>query len=218
MRFIAASLRFRFLQKSLYIASPFGFILLATAAFGQEAPAPFAEPSVAYLEQFRKPDGPQFVLERFDAKGELYERQIEPLARPAKILSPTRRQFNAQLIELRGLNSCPNELVSYSGKQNWACNDAAADYMNAIYNDRASVVLCKTLVLRPQIGLSEPASCFALVGDNASDPFAVVNDDDTMVFLGLADIRRGADGKPMRPDLLEAAALGKSMNEAPDDQ
>jgi hypothetical protein len=212
MRFIASSLGFRFLQKSLYIASSFGFIVLATAAFGQEAPAPFAEPSVAYLEQFRKPSAAQFVLERFDAKGELYARQIEPLARPVKIQSATRRQFNAQLIELRGLNSCPEELVSYSGKQGWNCNDAAANYMNAIYNDRASVVLCKTLVLKPQNGLSEPSSCFALVGDNAIDAFAVVNDDDTMVFLGLADVRRGADGKPMRPDLLEAAALGKSMS------
>jgi hypothetical protein len=200
------------LQKSLYIASSFGFILLATAAFGQEAPAPFAEPSVAYLEQFRKPGEPQFVFERFDAKGGLYARQIEPLARPVKILSAIKRQFNAQQIELRGLNSCPNELVSYSGKQDWACDDAAADYMNAIYNERASVVLCKTLVLKPQEGVLEPASCFALVGDNSSDPFAVVNDDDTMVFLGLAGVRRGANGKPMRPDLLKSAALGKSMN------
>jgi hypothetical protein len=200
------------LKKSLYIASSFGFILLATAAFAQEAPAPFAEPSVAYLEQFRKPSAAQFVLERFDAKGELYARQIEPLIRPVKIQSATRRQFNAQLIELRGLKSCPNELVSYSGKQGWACYDAAADYMNTIYNNRASVVLCKTLVLKPQDGVFEPASCFALVGDSASDPFDVVNDDDTMVFLGLADIRSGANGKPMRPDLLEAAALGKSMS------
>jgi hypothetical protein len=200
------------LKNGLYIASSFGFIVLATAAFGQEAPAPFAEPSVAYLEQFRKPDGPQFVFERFDAKGELYERQIEPIARSVKILSATKRQFNSYQIELRGLSSCPNELVSYSGKQGWKCIDAAADYMNAIYNDRASVVLCKTLVLKPQNGLFEPASCFALVGDNAIDAFAVVNDDDTMVFLRLADIRRGANGKPMRPDLLEAAALGKSMS------
>jgi hypothetical protein len=206
------------LKKCLYIASSFGFILLATAAFGQEAPAPFAEPSVAYLEQFRKPSAAQFVFERFDAKGELYERQIEPLARPVKILSATKRQFNAQQIELRGLNSCPNDLIPYSGRQDWACVDAAADYMSAIYNERASVVLCKTLVLKPQDNAFEPASCFALVGDNASDPFAVVNDDDTMVFLGLADIRRGVNGKPMRPDLLEAAALGKSMNEAADDQ
>jgi hypothetical protein len=200
------------LKNNLYIASSFGFILLATAAFGQEAPAPFAEPSVAYLEQFRKPDKPQFVIERFDASGELYARQVEPLIGPVKILSATKRKFNAELIELRGLSSCPNELVSYSGKQDWKCNDAAADYMSVIYNNRASVVLCKTLVLKPQNGLSEPASCFALVGDDASDPLAVVNDDDTMVFLGLADVRRGADGKPMRPDLLEAAALGKSMS------
>jgi hypothetical protein len=200
------------LKKSLYIASSFGFILLATTAFAEEAPAPFAEPSVAYLERFWKSGNAQFVLERFDVSGELYARQIEPLARPVKILSATERQFNAYIIELRGLNSCPNDLVSYSGRQDWVCNDAAADYMNAIYNDRASVVLCKTLVLKSQDRNSQPASCFALVGDNASDPFAVVNDDDTMVFLGLADIRRGANGKPMRPDLLVAAALGKSMS------
>ena len=191
---------------------------MANTAYAQEAPAPFAEPSVAYFEQFRKTGAPQFVLERFDAKGGLYARQIEPLTRPVKILSATKRQFNAQQIELRGLNSCPSDLVFYSGKQDWACNDAAADYMNAIYNERASVVLCKTLVLKPQESAFEPASCFALVGDDVSDPFAVVNDDDTMVFLGLADIRRGANGKPMRPDLLKSAALAKSMNDAADDQ
>jgi hypothetical protein len=203
---------------NVYINSFFGMILMATTAYAQEAPAPFAEPSVAYLERFWKSGNAQFVLERFDVSGELYARQIEPLARPVTIRSATRRQFNAYQIELRGLNSCPNDLVAYSGRKDWVCNDAAADYMDAIYNNRASVVLCKTLVLKPQDGSSQPASCFALVGDNASDPFAVVNDDDTMVFLGLADIRRGANGKLMRPDLLKSAALAKSINGTAGDQ
>ena len=190
----------RFKKQCIYVSIL--TVCAASAAFGQEAPNAFSEPSPAYLEQFLKPGTRQFVLERFDAKGALHERSVEDLTTAVEIRSATQRQFNGHLIELRGLKSCPSDPVTYSGRQEWACKDAAADYMNAIYNERASVVLCKTLVLNPLPGEAEPSSCFALVGDNKIDPFDVVNDDDTMVFLGLASIviRRG------RQD--DAAGLG----------
>ena len=184
-------------------------VLAAGTAFGQEAPNAYAEPSSAYLEQFLKPGVRQFVFERFDAKGALHERSVEDLTTAVEIRSATQRQFGDHLIVLRGMKSCPRDLVAYSGQEDWACEDAAADYMNAIYNERASVVLCKTLVLNPLPGEAEPSSCFALVGDNKIDPFDVVNDDDTMVFLGLASIAAGADGKMMRPDLAASESLSK---------
>ena len=67
-------------------------------------------------------------------------------------------------------------------------------------------------------GAAEPSSCFALVGDNRIDPFDVVNDDDTMVFLGLASIVTGSDGKMMRPDLAASEALSKQMGGSGDAQ
>lgn len=193
-------------------------VLAAGTAFGQEAPNAYAEPSSAYLEQFLKPGVRQFVFERFDAKGALHERSVEDLTTAVEIRSATQRQFNGHLIELRGLKSCPHEQVFYNGQQKWACKDAAADYMNAIYNERASVVLCKTLVLKPPAGEAEPSSCFALVGDNRIDPFDVVNDDDTMVFLGLASIVTSAGGKMMRPDLAASEALSKRTGGSGDAQ
>lgn len=78
------------------------------------------------------------------------------------------------------------------------------------------MVLCKTLVLNPVLGAAEPSSCFALVGDNRIDPFDVVNDDDTMVFLGLASIVTSADGKMMRPDLAASEALSKQTGRSGD--
>jgi hypothetical protein len=179
------------------------------AAFAEDAPNAFSEPSPAYLEQFLKSGVRQFVFERFDAKGALHERSVEELTSAVKVMSAVSRQVNGHLIELRGLKSCPRDPVIYNGQQKWACKDAAADYMNAIYNERASVVLCKTLVLSPAVGKFEPSSCFALVGDNKIDAFDVVNDDDTMVFLGLAGISFGADGKSLRPDLAASEALSK---------
>jgi hypothetical protein len=193
-------------------------VFIVGAAFAQEAPNPFSEPSPAYLQQFLKPGARQFVIERFDAKRALHERSVEDLTKGVKILSAVSREFNGHLIELRGLNSCPRNLVTYNGQQKWACKDAAADYMNAIYNERASVVLCKTLELNLVPGKAEPSSCFALVGDNKIDPFDVVNDDDTMVFLGLAAIAAGADGKPMRPDLAASEALSKRTGGSGDAQ
>jgi hypothetical protein len=197
----------RLKKQCIYVT--FLAVCTADAAGGQEAPNAFSEPSPAYLEQFLKPGMRQFVLERFDAKGALHERSVEDLTTAVMIQSATQRRFNGHLIELRGLASCPNDPVTYSGRRGWSCKDAAADYMNAIYNERASVVLCKTLVLNPMQGEAEPSSCFALVGDNKIDPFDVVNDDDAMVFLGLAGISVSADGMPMRPDLAGSAALSK---------
>lgn len=190
----------------------------ASTALSQEAPNAFSEPSPAYFEQFLKPGTRQFVLERFDAKGALHERSVEDLTTAVEIRSATQRQLNSHLIELRGLKSCPHEQVVYNGQQKWACKDAAADFMNAIYNERAWVVLCKTLVLNPVPGAAEPSSCFALVGDNRIDPFDVVNDDDTMVFLGLASIVTSADGKMMRPDLAASEALSKQTGRSGDAQ
>lgn len=204
--------------KKQYIYVSLLNVCAASTALSQEAPNAFAEPTPAYLEQFLKPGSRQFVLERFDAKGTLHERSAEDLTTGIEIRSATQRQFNGHLIELRGLKSCPSDRVTYSGGQDWACKDAAADYMNAIYNERASVVLCKTLVLNPVPGAAEPSSCFALVGDNRIDPFDVVNDDDTMVFLGLASIVTSADGKMMRPDLAASEALSKQTGRSGDAQ
>lgn len=188
------------------------YILLSTAFSGgiacaQEVPNAFSEPSTAYLSQFRNSGVRQFILERYDANGALHERTVEVLRQGVKIFSATRRQFNNHVIDLRGLQPCPRDLVFYSGRTDWKCKDAAADYMTAIYNERASVVLCKTLVLNPDPGEVTPSSCFSLVGDNKLDPFDVVNDDDTMVFLGLAGISVSADGRSLRPDLAASKAL-----------
>ncbi len=193
-------------------------VCAASTALSQEAPNAFSEPSPAYLEQFLKPGSRQFILERFDARGALHERSVENLTTAVQIRSATQRQFSKHLIELRGLQSCPRNPVIYSGREDWVCKDAAADYMNAIYNERASVVLCKTLVLNPVPGETVPSSCFALVGNNKIDRFDVVNDDDTMVFLGLASIVTGSDGKMMRPDLAASEALSKWTGGADDVQ
>ena len=203
--------------KKLCIYVLFLTVSAASVAFGQGASDAFSEPSPAYLEQFLKPGTRQFILERFDAKGALHERSVEDLTTVVQIQSATQRRFIGHLIKLRGLESCPRDPVNYIG-QDWSCKIAAADYMNAIYNERASVVLCKTLVLNPAVSELQPASCFALVGDNKIDPFDVVNDDDTMVFLGLASILAGVDGKLMRPDLAASEALSKRTGGSSDAQ
>ena len=111
-----------------------------------------------------------------------------------------------------GLDSCPSQKVIYNAQQTWNCKDAAKDYAGAVYNDRASVVLCKTLVLTPAPGTPDPVSCYALVGTGTNlDPYAVANNDDSMVFQGLASIGLTKDGKPLRPDLLKSAVMGKQM-------
>lgn len=171
---------------------------------------PYAEPSPEYLRQFAEQDAKTFVLERFDAAGKLVARSMEKLDGNVEIGGPVERTIAGQRVSLRGLSACPTERVVYNRVQTWNCHDAARDYAGAVYNRRASVILCKTLVLTPAGSEAIPASCFVLVGGKG-EPFKTVNDDDSMVFLGLASIGRTQDGRSRRPDLEASQSLSRKM-------
>lgn len=176
-------------------------------AEGEDA---FAEPSAGYLRQFAEQGAKVFVLERFDADGKLVGRSMENFEGTVGIDGATGRTIAGQRISLRGLTACPTEKVVYNSVQTWGCNDAARDYAEAVYNRRGSVILCKTLALTPADGEAMPASCFVLVGGKG-EPFRTVNDDDSMVFLGLAAIGRTPDGRSRRPDLEASQSLSRTM-------
>lgn len=170
---------------------------------------PFQQPSAEYLKQFVKAGEKVFVYERYDANGKLYQRDTVPLATPVEIKSATERVINGVEYRLRGLAACPKTKITYKTEE-WDCTEAAQDYEGAIYNDRASVVLCKTLVLKSQAGVPDAVSCFSLVGaGDANDPYMVSYDDDDMVFMDAASILRNKDGKSLRPDLEHSSDLGK---------
>lgn len=181
--------------------------LAASAAEGVD---PYAEPPPRYLRQFAVEGAKIFVLERFDAAGILAARTVERLTSDAIIDGPIERGLAGWRIRLRGLSPCPTDRVVYNRIQVWSCADAAQDYAGAVYNRRASVVLCKTLVLDEDRDQVLPASCFLLVGGEG-EPLRTVNDDDSMVFLGLAAIGRTPDGRSRRPDLEASLALSRSM-------
>ncbi|MCW5712399.1 MAG: hypothetical protein KIT21_35075 [Shinella sp.] len=186
-------------------------LLMGCAALAfAEGEDPYAEPSADYLRQFAEQGAKVFVLERFDAEGRLVDRSMEKLEGTVGIDGPTRRMIAGQSISLRGLTACPTEKVVYNSVQTWGCGDAARDYAEAVYNRRGSVILCKTLALTSAEGEAVPASCFVLVGGNG-EPFRPVNDDDSMVFLGLAAIGRTPDGRSRRPDLEASQSLSRSM-------
>lgn len=184
-----------------------GLEITASAAEGED---PYAEPSPRYLRQFAVQGAKVFVLERFDANGNLAARTVERLTSDAIIEGPIERWLAGWRIRLRGLSPCPADPVVYNRVQVWRCADAARDYAGAIYNRRASVVLCKTLVLDEDRDQALPASCFLLVGSDG-EPLRTVYDDDSMVFLGLAAIGRAPDGRSRRPDLAASQALSRSM-------
>ncbi len=175
-----------------------------------EGEDPYGEPSPDYLRQFREEGAKTFVLERFDAEGRLAARSVEKLDGEVESGGPVERRIAGRLLLLRGLNACPTEKVVYNRMQSWDCADAARDYAEAVYNRRGSVILCKTLVLTPAADETTPASCFVLVGGKG-EPFKTVNDDDSMVFLGLAAIGRTQDGRSRRPDLEASQSLSRSM-------
>lgn len=175
----------------------------------------FEQPSKDYLLQFTKPGEKIFVYERFDSKGALYQRDVKSLAQPVNVLSATERVINGVTYRLRGLKACPKSRITYK-TEDWDCTKAAQEYESAIYNKRASVVLCKTLVLQSKAGEPDAVSCFSLVGaGDANDPYTVAYDDDEMVFFDMAAIGRTKDGKSLRPDLDHSESLGKQFqNEA----
>lgn len=190
-------------------------LLQSTVAFagglGTNEPHPFEQPSTAYLQKFAKPGEKTFVYERYDAGGGLYQREVTRLTQPVQIKSATERVINGLTYRLRGLAACPKPKITYKAEE-WDCTKAVQDYDEAVYNSRASVVLCKTLVLKSQPGLPDAVSCFALVGaGNANDPYSVSYDDDSMVFFDMAAIGRNKDGKSLRPDLEHALNLGKQF-------
>jgi hypothetical protein len=171
---------------------------------------PYEEPMPSYLRQFAKEGGKVFVLERYDAEGRLVDRSFERVGDEISIDGAVERRIAGYDIQLRGLNSCPAQTVTYNRVQTWTCIDAVRDYAGAIYNKRAHVILCKTLMLSTAQGQAIPASCFVLVGGDG-EPYRTVNDDDSMVFLGLAEIGKTPDGRSRRPDLEHAQLLSKTM-------
>ncbi|GAA5666752.1 hypothetical protein Brsp07_05268 [Brucella sp. NBRC 14130] len=199
------------MHKQLKVMGLAAYVLAGGASLAvAEGEDPYREPSPNYLRQYRQEGARMFVLERFDADGRLVARSAEKLEGKIKIDSPVERTIAGHRIALRGLAPCPTENVVYNRVQSWSCTDAARDYADAVYNRRGSVILCKTLLLTPADGASIPASCFVLVGGNG-EPFKTVNDDDSMVFLGLAAIGRTQDGRSRRPDLEESQSLSRSM-------
>ena len=189
------------------VALLLGLRITASAAEGVDS---YAEPSPRYLRQFVVEDAKMFVLERFDADGNLAARTVERLTSDAIIDGPIERGLAGWRIRLRGLSPCPTDRVVYKRMQVWRCADATQDYAGAIYNRRASVVLCKTLVLEEDRDQALTASCFLMVGGEG-EPLRTVYDDDSMVFLGLAAIGRTLDGRSRRPDLEASQALSRSM-------
>lgn len=184
-----------------------GGIATITMAQGED---PYGEPPPDYLRQFAEQEAKTFVLERFDAEGNLVARSVEKLNGSVEIDGPVERTVAGQRISLRGLTACPTAKVIYNRVQTWSCTEAARDYAEAVYNRRAKVILCKTLVLTPSENETIPASCFVLVGGDG-EPFKTVSDDDSMVFLGLAAIGRTQDGRSRRPDLEASQFLSRSM-------
>ncbi|WP_426161258.1 hypothetical protein [Phyllobacterium sp. DC4000-4] len=202
---------FSAMHKQLKVLEMAAWLLVGGAGFAvAEGEDPYGEPSPNYLRQFRDEGAKTFVLERFDAEGRLAARSVEKLDGEVEIGGPVERMIAGRRFTLRGLNACPTEKVVYNRVQSWSCTDAARDYAGAVYHRRASVILCKTLVLTPAAGETTPASCFVLVGGKG-EPFKTVNDDDSMVFLGLAAIGRTAEGRSRRPDLEASQSLSRSM-------
>jgi len=199
------------MQKQLKVLGYAVFVLIGGAGFAiAEGEDPYAEPTPNYLLQFRQEGAKMFVLERFDAHGKLVARSVEELEEEVEIGGAVDRTIAGQQFSLRGLTACPTDKVVYNRMQSWNCIDAARDYADAVYNRRGSVILCKTLVLEPTADAAIPASCFVLVGGDG-EPFKTVNDDDSMVFLGLATIARTANGRSRRPDLEQSQSLSRSM-------
>jgi len=199
------------MHKQLKVTAVAACLLVGGAGFAiSQDENPYGEPSPNYLRQYREEGAKTFVLERFDAEGRLAARSVEKLDGEVEIGGPVERTIAGRRFSLRGLNACPTDKVIYNRVQSWSCADAARDYAEAVYNRRASVILCKTLVLTPAAGETTPASCFVLVGGRG-EPFKTVNDDDSMVFLGLAAIGRTQDGRSRRPDLEESQSLSRSM-------
>jgi len=186
-------------------------LMLPSASFAIEMGVhPYEEPMPSYLRQFAKEGGKVFVLERYDAEGRLVDRSIERVSGEITINGAVERRIAGYDIQLRGLTGCPTETVTYNRVQTWTCIDAARDYAGVIYNRRAHVILCKTLVLSTAQGQVTPASCFVLVGGDG-ERYRTVNDDDSMVFLGLAEIGKTPDGGSRRPDLESSQSLSKMM-------
>ena len=199
------------MHKQLTVIGLIGSLLFGSATITlAEGEDPYAEPYPEYLRQFAEQGTKAFVLERFDAQGNLVARSVEKLGGSVEIDGPVKRTIAGHRISLRGLNPCPTDRVVYNRVQTWSCRDASRDYADTVYNKRASVILCKTLVLSPAGAAAIPASCFILVGGNG-EPFKTVNDDDSMVFLGLASIGRTQDGRSRRPDLDKSQSLSRTM-------
>lgn len=160
---------------------------------------------VAYLQQFKAPDQTTFVLEAYDpSTGAVTSRTVEPLKAPPVVKSATRRVYNAHEIVSAGATSCGPEIVLYMGEQH-TCDEAARDFKAGVYR-HSSVILCR-VPNAVTAGQPMTGTCRTLTDRNQIPK--VVDEDDSMVFLGFARLDKDASGKVSRPDLAHSQRLGE---------
>src|SRR3954449_8122280 len=182
-----------------------GGALAVSLAVGGAAAQSTNPDDVAYLQQFRAPDQTTFVLETYDpATGSVTSRTVEPLKAPPVVKSATRRVYNGHEIVSAGVTSCGTKMVLYMGEPR-TCDEAARDFKAGVYR-HSSVILCRVPNAMPA-GQPMTGACRTLTDRN--QPPKVVDEDDSMVFLGFAQLNKDASGKVSRPDLAHSQSLGE---------
>jgi hypothetical protein len=151
-------------------------------------------PTVEQLQGFARPGAQTFVMEYLDAGGRaVVTRRVEPLM-SVEVRSPVERLYNRMLVRSYGITPCPRPTMIFGGRE-VAC-EAEANRLVREGIANATVVLCRAFAAeegKPE----QQANCYELNRHTGK----VIGTDDGIVFLGLGDLQRGADGAPLRPDL-----------------
>jgi hypothetical protein len=206
---LVMKMRFRVLAVAFSVLCSFSSAQADILDTGADAVKP---PSTEYLVELEKQFGKAFVLERYDAKGNLVVREQEPYI-SFKFISPTKREINGKKMVLRGLTDCPLPKIEQSNLQIVDCEPNAREFAEQQYDLKeplaGRVVLCKTFVLDKAWSDALPVSCSVLIGEGRES--MVSYDDENMLGTRVVAIARKADGTLLRPDMAETEKIAATM-------
>jgi hypothetical protein len=151
-------------------------------------------PTVEHLQGLALPGAQTFVMEYLDPSGRsVLTRRVEPLG-SVEVRSPIERRYNRTLVRSYGIAPCPRPTMIFGGREVACASEANRLVREGIAN--ASVVLCRAFATE-ETKPEQQANCYELNRHTGK----VISTDDGIVFLGLGDLERGADGAALRPDL-----------------
>ena len=167
------------------------------------------DPTNAELEALRQANTNVLVIEYYDVGGKtLVGKQTFTSPERAQFANGTSYRFGPSLIlNAWGVAPCSHDRRLTDATFDGPCREFVREGLNAILRS-GPVMLCRAFADQQDKPVKN-ASCFILV--NYASVYGVTKVEEYLVSGGYVSLARDADGKPLRPDLVDEERIAKGF-------